>query len=139
MALSLALHTQQTFIGFVKTAILSVFSSIRSTINTCYVGVQLFGSFVNIGNKMSVLQYLCVQSIHVISSTGVCSLIMVTADTFFTGMRHTIVKKFVRKLNIVIYDICKIERTFMGKLIWQILIPVVDVFCLTSSDLFERH
>lgn len=60
MALNLALHIQQTFIGFVKTAILGICSSIISTINTCYVGVQLFGSFVNTGNKISVLQYLFV-------------------------------------------------------------------------------
>lgn len=117
MALSLALHIQQKFIGFVKTPILGIFSSIRSTINTCYVGVHLFGSFVNKGNKMSALQYFCVQSIHVISSTGTCSLIIVTADTFFIDVRYTIVKKFVRKLNIVIYDTCKIEKTFIGKLI----------------------
>lgn len=98
MALSLALHIQQTFIGFLKTAILGIFSSIRSTINTCYVGVQLFGSFVNIGNKMSVLQCLCVQSIHVISSTGTYSLIMVTADTFFTDMRYKLLKNLLESL-----------------------------------------
>lgn len=42
---------------------------------------------------------------------------MVTADTFFTDTRYTVVKKFVIELNIVIYDMCKIERTFMQKLI----------------------
>lgn len=80
------------------------------------------------------------QSIHVISSTGVFSLIMATADTFFTDMRYTVVKKFVIGLNIVIHDMCKIERTFMEKLIRQILKPMVDVFSLpTSEDVFERH
>lgn len=79
------------------------------------------------------------RSIHVISSTGVSSLIMVTADTFFTDVRYTVVKKFVRELNIVIYDMCKIERTFMKKIIGQILIAMVDVFSLTSGDPFEKH
>jgi len=35
---------------------------------------------------------------------------MVTADTFFTDMRYTVVKKLVIELNIVIYDMCQIEN-----------------------------
>lgn len=53
---------------------------------------------------------------------------MVTADTFLTDMRYSAVKTFVVELNIVIYDMCKMERAFIGKLIWQMLIAMEDIF-----------